>query len=282
MKFGVIIPCRNISEFFIEYISYNFKLIKDRDIPLVFIDNKSDDNSVELIKSLTNTLLQSEIDGGFAYSLNKGINFLIENFKSEAFLILSSDVKINNSLLDSIINLKWKNHWGYLSFTENNLKTTDNYEIEKNPSSASIFMIHTSTLERVGYYDEEYYMYGEDNDYFIRIKSKDLNFIKSPEIFFHKGQGYSKENIYSNYISSLCYRNYLLVYRKNNLYLKLIIAILKSIIFVILGDKIFLFLKPSNEVERFTNIKFRFRLLYFFRSIKYLLKRKGLILNKTV
>ena len=108
MKFGVIVPCRNISEFFFEYISYNFKLIKDADIPIVFIDNKSVDNSVELIKSLSDNLLQNEIDGGFAYSINKGIKFLIENFKSEAFLILSSDVKINTSLLDSLKNLKWE------------------------------------------------------------------------------------------------------------------------------------------------------------------------------
>ena len=184
MKFGVIVPCRNISEFFSEYISFNFKLLKDADIPVVFIDNKSVDNSVELIKSLSDNLLQNEIDGGFAYSINKGINFLIENFKSEAFLILSSDVKINISLLDSLKNLKWEKQWGYLSFTENNFITTHNYEIEKHPSSASIFMIHITTLECVGYYDEEYYMYGEDNDYFIRIKLKGLLFIKSPEIFF--------------------------------------------------------------------------------------------------
>lgn len=282
MKFGVIVPCRNISEFFSEYISFNFKLIKDADIPVVFIDNKSVDNSVELIKSLSDNLLQNEIDGGFAYSINKGINFLIENFKSEAFLILSSDVKINISLLDSLKNLKWEKQWGYLSFTENNFIKTHNYEIEKHPSSASIFMIHITTLECVGYYDEEYYMYGEDNDYFIRIKLKGLLFIKSPEIFFHKGQGYSKGNTYSNYISSLCYRNYLLVYKKNNLQFKLLIAIFKSIIFVILGDKIFLFLNRSKEVERFTNIKFRVRLLYFFKSLRYLLKRKELILNKTV
>jgi len=273
MKFGIIVPCRNISEFFKEYISYNFKLIKDREIPIVFVDNKSNDNSVELIKSLTNNLLQNQIDGGFSYSINKGINFLIKNYNSEAFLILSSDVKINNSLLDSLLSLTWGDNWGYLSFTESNFKTTKNYEIEKNPSSASIFMIHTSTLDSVGYYDEEYNLYGEDNDYFIRIKLKGLDFIKSSEIFFHKGQGYSKGNIYSNYISSLCYRNYLLVYKKNKLYFKLLIAILKSIIFVILGEKVFLFLKPSNELQRFTNIKFRYRLLYFYRSIKYLLKK---------
>ena len=275
MKFGVIIPCRNINKYFNEYISPNFKWINENKIPLVFIDNKSEDDSVELLKTLSKNIIVNKLDKGFAHSVNNGIRFLIENFQCDAFLILSSDVIINNDLLLSLIRLDWKENWGYLSFSEDEVKKSDKLIIENNPTSASVFLIHKKTIHKVGFYDEDYYMYGEDNDYFIRIKSKKLLFVKSPEIFYHKGQGYSNNNKYSKFISSLCYRNYLLVYKKNKLYGKLITAILKELIFVLLGNYIFFFIKKSREVKRFTDIKFKLRILYFFKALMFLFRVKN-------
>lgn len=277
MKYGVIVPCRNISGFFSEYISHNYKIINDSNIPIVFIDNKSEDDTVELIKTLSDNIIINDIDGGFAYSINKGIDYLITNYKTDAFLILSADVIINSSLISSCKNTVWKKNWGYLSFTESEFKIGSTLIKEKHPSSASVFMIHKKTLDIVGYYDEEYYMYGEDNDYFIRIKMKNLDFVKSPETFIHKGQGYSKNNKYSNYISSLCYRNYLLVYKKNRLYFKLIIAIFRSLVFVLLGKKIFLIKNQSEEIERFASLKFQLRVRYFYNAIRYLFRKNELI-----
>ena len=136
-------------------------------------------------------------------------------------------------------------------------------------------MIHKKTIEKIGYYDEEYYMYGEDNDYFIRIKKRGLYFVKSPETFFHKGQSYSKNNKYSNLISSLSYRNYLLVFKKNRMLFNLIIAIIKSAIFVIFGNTIFVIKKRSRQMERFTNLKFRQRLSFFLKALNYVFFHSG-------
>ena len=170
MEFSIIIPNYNGEAFIkktIESLINGFKGMK-----IVVVDDASTDKSVDEINSVRSnrlTLIQKSKNGGFASAINMGIRYCKE--KGVKFVIVAnSDIKVSpkdcHNIVESLHNFNQKNLGviGYQEFDDNNFK--DNEDIP-----GFLFALRLSIINKVGYFDEIFFMYGEEQDFFRRVIS---------------------------------------------------------------------------------------------------------------
>ena len=214
MRFIVVIPVRNISNIWNEYLSRNLNLLQEENVNTVVVDNLSSDNTLELIapyESRTISIIRNERDGGFAYSLNEGFDYGLSK-EFHHYLVCSADVILSKPLLKFLSEKDF--FYDYLSFSKR-LSQDLTISRVKQPLSAAVFMLSRNAIRKVGYFDESYYLYGEDNDYHFRLMKAGSVILNCEIELDHKGQSYSANNENSDRIVGLCYRNYLLFAKKN-------------------------------------------------------------------
>lgn len=185
----------------------DYKVLKE----IVVVDNKSTDNSLEELRKLKNkkiTIIDSGNNKGYSYALNVGCKYLIDKYKSLNIVISNSDIIIDNELdikdLNSYISTKnvivgptiiqgndlnrgfkiptpWQDIKQNIVFfgkkvLAKELSYPDNYyhkDISKvDTVSGCFFMISSKHLEDMGYFDENVFLYYEEN--IIGIKTKKL------------------------------------------------------------------------------------------------------------
>jgi len=76
-----------------------------------------------------------------------------------------------------------------------------------------LYMCSSELFRAIGFLDEDYYMYGEDNDLFSRILKSDFNIIETSVPVWHFGEGFSRGNKFTP--TWLAYRNALRFSIKN-------------------------------------------------------------------
>ena len=170
MKFSIIIPNYN-GEAFIENV---VKKLLDGfiNVEIVVVDDASTDKSVEIIKSIKNNkvyLIQKSDNGGFASAVNRGLQHCKE--RGVKFVIVANsdiDVMPGNfpDIVKSFCEFEQKSV-GVLGFLESGDKT---YKENEN-ISGFLFALRLSVIDKVGYLDETFYMYGEEQDFFRRVIS---------------------------------------------------------------------------------------------------------------
>ena len=200
MKTGIIIL--NYNDYETTYDMLNrIKNFKEIDI-IVVVDNMSLDNSYERLKKIENEkikVISSNENKGYASGNNVGIKYLVDNYKVDNIIISNpdiilkdSDIKIlkddlkNNKNIDIIspyidergkISRGWKlpryidellcNMNFFHKIGENNLKYKDDYykdDLTKvDVVSGCFFMIRKESFEKIGYFDENTFLYYEEN-----------------------------------------------------------------------------------------------------------------------
>ena len=190
----------------------DYKVLKE----IVVVDNKSTDNSLEELRKLKNkkiTIIDSGENKGYSYALNVGCKYLIDKYKSLNIVISNSDIIIESELdikdLNSYISTKnvivgptiiqgndlnrgfkipspWQDIKQNIVFfgkrvLAEELSYPDNYyhkDISKvDTVSGCFFMISSKHLEDMGYFDENVFLYYEENIMGIKTKKLGKNII---------------------------------------------------------------------------------------------------------
>lgn len=178
---------------------------------IVIVDNKSSDNSLKELKKLENkqiAVIDSGENKGYSYALNVGCKYLIDKYKECKIIVSNSDIIIQseNDIKDLFELVKGKNvivgptiiegnnlnrGWIvpkpmddvamnilglYKKYQKRHLMYQDSYynkDISKvGTVSGCFFAISSKHLEEMGYFDENVFLYYEEN--IMGVKTKDL------------------------------------------------------------------------------------------------------------
>ena len=178
---------------------------------IVIVDNKSSDNSLKELKKLENkriVVIDSGKNKGYSYALNVGCKYLIDKYKECKIIVSNSDIIIQseNDIKDLFELVKGKNvivgptiiegnnlnrGWIvpkpmddvamnilglYKKYQKRHLMYQDSYynkDISKvGTVSGCFFAISSKHLEEMGYFDENVFLYYEEN--IMGVKTKDL------------------------------------------------------------------------------------------------------------
>ena len=189
-----------------------YKILKE----IVVVDNKSTDDSLINLQKIKNkkiTIIDSGNNKGYSYALNVGCKYLIEKYRELNIVISNSDIIIDSENdikdLNSYISNKnvivgptiiqgndlnrgfkiptpWQDIKQNIVFfgkrvLAKELSYPDNYyhkDISKvDTVSGCFFMISSKHLEDMGYFDENVFLYYEENIMGIKTKKLGKNII---------------------------------------------------------------------------------------------------------
>lgn len=178
---------------------------------IIIVDNKSSDNSLKELKKLENkriVVIDSGENKGYSYALNVGCKYLIDKYKECKIIVSNSDIIIQseNDIKDLFELVKGKNvivgptiiegnnlnrGWIlpkpmddvamnilglYKKYQKRHLMYQDSYYnkgISKvGTVSGCFFAISSKHLEEMGYFDENVFLYYEEN--IMGVKTRDL------------------------------------------------------------------------------------------------------------
>lgn len=175
---------------------------------IVVVDNRSTDDSFEILKKYRNKkvhVIQSGQNKGYAYGNNVGIKYAIEKFNPEFITIANPDVIFQNSTLMKMkgflrqnldvaaVNTKIKNIAGQYEPGGTNIPTVkedfksmfllseifkkkeiNNFSKEYTDYQilfGCFFMIRSEVIEEIGMFDERTFLFGEERILGHKIKS---------------------------------------------------------------------------------------------------------------
>lgn len=214
-RLSVSIVNFNAGDYLLDCLS-SLESIKDEvdNLEIIIVDNASTDNSIEVVrKKFPNiTYILNESNLGFG----KAHNIALKKAKNEYLLILNPDSKILKGTLKHMLSFMEENpnvgaasalvekedgsmdlasHRGfptpwasflYYVLGNDSLYHLKNRDLSKTHEVDSIvgafFLTRKSILEKVGYFDEDYFMYGEDLDLCLRIKNAGYRVMYVPEV----------------------------------------------------------------------------------------------------
>lgn len=188
---------------------------------IVIVDNKSSDNSLKELKKLENkriVVIDSGENKGYSYALNVGCKYLIDKYKECKIIVSNSDIIIQseNDIKDLFELVKGKNvivgptiiegnnlnrGWIvprpmddvamnilglYKKYQKRHLMYQDSYynkDISKvGTVSGCFFAISSKHLEEMGYFDENVFLYYEENIMGVKTKNLGKNIIVANNI----------------------------------------------------------------------------------------------------
>lgn len=192
---------------FIHHI-INYKLIDH----IIIVDNASTDDSYAKLKQLCSkkvVLIQTNENGGYAKGNNYGIKYAIEHFNSKHIIISNPDVLFEEKIIPILKNKLEKTNvagvtgkmictssiklpvaWKLPNYidclfenllilkkilgknTEYNIENIGTNDIYVEALPGSFFMIDTDKMEKVGFFDENTFLYYEENILGFKFKEK--------------------------------------------------------------------------------------------------------------
>lgn len=221
MKLSVVIVSFNSGHFLIECLDSLKKASKEMDLDVWVVDNASSDGSIQQAKEKypQNKYILNTQNLGFGAANN----IALKQIKDEYILLLNPDCFVSSDTLKFMVSflqknedvgaasckvekkdgsIDWASHRGFptpwASFlyfvlgddslyhlTNKNMTTAH----EVDAISGAFFMTRKSVLEKVGFFDEDYFLYGEDIDLSFRIKRMGLQVMYIPDVvvLHHKG-----------------------------------------------------------------------------------------------
>ena len=206
---AIIIPVLNC----LEYTREMLKTIKTKeDYKLILINNGSTDGTGVyfdyLAKEDNTEVFQFRENRGVSWSWNFGIKYAIEHYKSKYFFIPNNDTLLHPKCIDNLIIALDRPETVMATAYDVSGEISQPIEVtglevpvkkeEKETPDFSGFMIAQKTLDKVGYFDENFYpAYFEDNDYHYRIKLAGLKAYRTNQaLYFHYGSRTIKDNKY--------------------------------------------------------------------------------------
>lgn len=250
-KIGIVTVLYNSASVIEDY----FKTLSEqtyKDFVLYIIDNKSPDNSLFLSKKLAEKYKKSFdsiiIENDKNYGVAKGNNIGIKQAKNdgcEYILLSNNDIELKKDCIESCIkkymdenpdmlvpkiyfydepliwyaggDFKWIagtiRQWGYLLKDDNPLYSKSKY-VDYAPTC--FMLIRSSLFDKIGYFDEKYFVYYDDTDWVYRcIKAGKKLYYFADTCLWHKestSTGGMKSDFYLHYANRnkiyFCIKNY--------------------------------------------------------------------------
>lgn len=221
VKLSISIVNYNSGDYLTRCLESIEKVRGEADLKVYILDNASTDDSFEKAKKKFKDTLFIKSDENLGFS--KGQNIILRKIETEYILILNPDCEILEGTIKYMLkfmeenedigatsclvekedgSIDWASHRGFptpmASFKYYFLKDDSLYHLrDKNMTKThevdaivgAFFLTRKSVLEKVGLFDEKFFMYGEDIDLCFRIKEKGFKVMYVPEvkILHHKG-----------------------------------------------------------------------------------------------
>lgn len=217
---SVVIVNYNSGEYLARCLKSLKKVDNEANLETFVVDNASTDDS--LVTAKKNLPKVKLIDAGSNLGFAKANNIALSKIKTEYVLILNPDTEIKKGTFKRLIDvmeddlkigaispkvildngeIDWASHRGFptpwasfLYFLGNDSLYHLSYSSmnsihQVDAISGAFFLTRKSLLEKVGFFDEDYFMYGEDLDLCYRIKMVGYKVMYIPEvsIIHHKG-----------------------------------------------------------------------------------------------
>lgn len=158
-------------------------------LEIIVVDDVSTDNSVSILGESDITLLVRSANGGFAAAVNTGLRYVVTH-GIDFVLVANSDVGMTPFIADRILsvinNLSLQEPGVILGFQEED----DHYKESRNGDKISgfFFGLDSRIIQKVGYLDESYIMYGEEQDYFKRVELAEFKIQQTNIVIPHEGE----------------------------------------------------------------------------------------------
>jgi len=164
---AILIPNYNGAEFIVDTVERFSKGFPEGIITV--IDDASSDDSVTLLLSTPAQVIIREKNGGFAAAVNTGLKYHNEA-GTEYVLVANSDITVNaencQAIDKAIKSAILMPNATVLGFLEDSVISGASFQGAN--ISGFLFGMHMDVVKIVGYFDESFYMYGEEQDYFRR------------------------------------------------------------------------------------------------------------------
>ncbi len=201
---------------------------------VILIDNFSEKQDRENLtkiyeeykKTIEMYLVLNDKNYGYAGGNNKGYDYLVENNLDGNILILNPDVKISKNTISKLQNTLNDNVGGVMSRTLNSdgslmydyikLKgffqkwlTTNKETIETDYIAGSCMLLKREIINKIGLFDESFFMYWEEVDLSLKIKELGYKLISTTNTNVIRKENSSRSN-----------QNAVYFYIRNSFYLK--------------------------------------------------------------
>tara|TARA_B110000196_G_C21074440_1_gene629176 strand:+ start:261 stop:1088 length:828 start_codon:yes stop_codon:yes gene_type:complete len=157
---------------------------------ILVVDDASPDDPKSYLEGLADHCIYKSENGGYAPTVNVGLQHFLDNKEYDLVMITNSDIKVNVSKAKSIANAIHENlnnkNIGVLGFLEGSTSDPDFYEGVN--MSGFLFVVTREVVEKVGFLDEGFYMYGEEQDYFLRVQEAGYKLIQSKVAVEHEAE----------------------------------------------------------------------------------------------
>lgn len=199
---------------------------------ILIVDNDSKDNSFNLVKELFPEchFLKLPYNGGFAYGMNRGINWALSNGADFIWLFNYDAIAEKTSLEKLVLGYKSLNKEALLSpcildekkkvWFEGGRINFWNMRVEHKENRKSASEIYRTdfltgcalflpriAIEKIGLLDEDFFLYYEDADYSLRALNKGfgLYIVSSAEVIHKEESIYNPKKTYHLVFSGLLF-----------------------------------------------------------------------------
>ena len=241
-KVSVIIPNYNGEKYILGCIN-SLKRQTFRDFDVIFVDNASEDNSLQMTRENAKPLDIQYIVNNANYGFAKAVNMGIKASKGEYVILLNNDTKVGKHFVEELVTaiesdenifsaqaliLQYNNRnridtagdfycaIGY-EFSQGKDRPAGEYsemgQIFSSCAGAAIY--RKKIFERIGYFDEDFFAYLEDVDIGYRAKLYGYDNVIAPKAkVLHIGSATSGSK-YNEFKVSLAARNNIFLMYKN-------------------------------------------------------------------
>ena len=178
----IIIPSYRSKKLILTHLkrfSKNFKII--------IIENSYDINFKNIVENKYKNVdiyLKKNIGYG------RAVNFASQKVKTKYFFVMNPDTKIYKNTLNNLINAAKKiDKFGAIGpiYFDQKKNYKKNSIIKKNKIIAAAMLIDTKTFKKIKGFDKNFFLYYEDNDYFIKCDFLNLKLYQVTNSFIiHK------------------------------------------------------------------------------------------------
>ncbi|MDA7638093.1 glycosyltransferase [Candidatus Pelagibacter sp.] len=186
----IIIPSYRSKKLILNHIkrfSNNFKII--------IVENSNDLAFKKLVENKyqnVDVYLKKNIGYG------RAVNFASQKVKTKYFFVMNPDTKIYKNTLNNLINAAKKiNQFGAIGPIYFNQKKNykKNSIIKKNKIIAAAMLIDTQIFKKIKGYDNNFFLYYEDDDYFTKCNILNLKlYLATNSFIVHKKEKKMKKN----------------------------------------------------------------------------------------
>jgi GT2 family glycosyltransferase len=200
MEISVIILTYNSSKFIDDLLGSLIekygKKIKDKKLEIILADNASSDDTVKKARKFEEFV--EVIENGGNYGFAKGNNLAVKRAKGDFLIFMNPDAEIVKGNISDLIRefddpkvgIVGGESMGLEEKTGVRFSPSNRSEVDQ--VSGAFLVIRADLFEKLGGFDEHYFMYVEDADLCLRVKKLGYKVLFSPHVTIkHMGQGSS-------------------------------------------------------------------------------------------